>query len=226
MVNKKKKYHLIYKLLHKNTMFNWTQESAICFKNSKNLIVNNNIIGLYDLGKPIVVTCVANPYGVGAILSHIVEVIENPVFFASSTLGPSERNYSEIHREALAAIFAVQKFHKYIYGHRLILCSDNEALKEIFNPNMDTSNITASRLQRWAVMLSIYDYEFKYRRSKENCPADAMSRLSLDTLTGLDIIKNLSEAVDLPSQTATLTAVLTTTSTKINGYLVIPNVDK
>ena len=81
---------VLYKLLHKNTKFNWTQESEICVKNTKYFIQNtsNNILDLYDPGKPIVVTCDAIPYGVGAILSHIVEGIEKPVLFASRTLGP------------------------------------------------------------------------------------------------------------------------------------------
>lgn len=57
----------------------------------------------------------ASPYGVSAILSHLLNGVEKPVLQASSsTLSPTEKNYSQIDREALAIFFAIKKFHKYI----------------------------------------------------------------------------------------------------------------
>ena len=56
-----------------------------------------------------------SPYGVGAVISHMMDDVEaHPIVFASRTLAKSERNYSQI--EALAIIFGVRKFHKYLYG--------------------------------------------------------------------------------------------------------------
>lgn len=188
----------LYDLLGKDRKFIWTENIQNCFEKSKKLLLNNNLLELYDQNKPIIVTTDASPYGVGAVLAHLVNGVEKPVLFASSTLSPSEKNYSQIHREALAVMFGIKKFHKYIYGHKFTLCSDNEALKEIFNPNRDTSSITASRLQRWAVMLSIYEYEFKYRPAKRNAPADAMSRLPLENETQIESINNLANVVELP----------------------------
>ncbi|KAJ8027680.1 hypothetical protein HOLleu_29693 [Holothuria leucospilota] len=44
-------------------------------------------------------------------------------------------------------------------------------------PKSAIPNMAASRLQRWAVLLSQYYYEIVYRSSKENAVADAFSRL-------------------------------------------------
>lgn len=111
---------------------------------------------------------------------------ERPVLFASSTLSSAEQNYSQLHREALAIIFAVTRFHKYLYGKKLKLCSDSEALKQIFSPTKGTSVVSASRLQRWSVTLSMYSYTFQHRPAKQMRHVDALSRLPLPDSTGID----------------------------------------
>lgn len=159
------------------------------------MILENNVLTLYDPEKEIVVCADASPLGVGAILSHVVDGVERPVLFASSTLSPAEQNYSQLHREALAIIFAVTRFHKYLYGKQFTLCSDSEALKEIFNPTKGTSVVSASRLQRWSVTLSMYKYKFIHRPAREMRHVDALSRLPLPEPTGVDDepINRLSE---------------------------------
>lgn len=55
--------------------------------------------------------------------------------FASSTLSSAERNYSQLHREALAVVFAVKKFSKYLYGHKFMIFSDHKPLEQILGNN-------------------------------------------------------------------------------------------
>lgn len=185
----------LYNLLRKEVKYKWSSACQTAFEKSKKLLLQNKVLTLYDPSKPIVVAADASPFGVGAILSHVIDGVENPVLYASSTLSPAEKNYSQIHREALAIIFAVQQFHKYIYGHKFTLCSDAQALKEIFSPNKNTSLIAASRLQRWAVILSMYDYNFQYRCAKEMAHVDALSRLPVNSHTEVGF-ESLNRVVD------------------------------
>ncbi|XP_062541354.1 uncharacterized protein K02A2.6-like [Armigeres subalbatus] len=195
---------VLYRLLRKDVPFSWNRDCEECFVRSKQLMVKNNLLQLYDSSKPIVVAADASPYGVGAVLSHVVDGEEKPVIFASCTLSPAEKNYSQLHREALAIIFAVKRFHKYIYGHRFKLVSDCEALKEIYHPRKGTSVISASRLQRWAVILSMYDYEWEYRPSRKMAHADALSRLPVLGGTEIDesSINSLEQYPELPLKTS------------------------
>ena len=70
----------------------------------------------YDSNRPIKLAGDASSYGLGVVLSHIFEDGEHPVAFALRTLTKAEQNYSQIEKEALALIFGLKKFHKYIFG--------------------------------------------------------------------------------------------------------------
>lgn len=50
----------------------------------------------YDPSKELVLACATSPYGVGAVLSHRDNGVENPLAFASRTLTAAERNYSQL----------------------------------------------------------------------------------------------------------------------------------
>ena len=181
--------HSLYELLRKDKPFIWTPECQKSFEKSKTLLLNNNILELYDPKKPIVVSCDASPYGVGAVLAHTVNGIEKPVMFASSTLSAAEKNYSQLHREALVIIFGLKKFHKYLFGHRFTIQTDHQPLQTILNPQKGTPAVAAAWLQRWAIILSMYDYQIRYKKATQVRNADALSRLPLEQPTGINYIQ-------------------------------------
>ncbi len=178
--------HVLYKLLTKESEFEWTKDCQISFEKSKVLLTSNQVLELYDPDKEIIVASDASPYGVGAVMSHIVNGKEKPVLFASSTLSPAEKNYSQPQREALAIVFALKKFYKYIYGRKFTIVTDHQSLRDLFNPKKGISPVAASRLQRWAVYLSMYDYEIKHKSGSKMGNVDALSRLPLSEETGVD----------------------------------------
>ena len=56
----------------------------------------------------------------------------------------------------------------------------------IFHPQKGIPEVAASRLQRWAITLSAYDYEVEYKPSTQHGNADAVSRLPLDIDDDMD----------------------------------------
>ncbi len=127
---------------------------------------------------PIKVTADASAYGIGAVLSHILE--EHPVAFVSRTLSPSEKNYSQIDKEALALIFAVKKFHQYLYGRHFTLVTDHKLLLAILGPKKGIPPLAAARIQRWAFQLSAYTYDIEFKRTTDHC---RLSRLPIQQNT-------------------------------------------
>ena len=118
----------------------------------------------------------------GAVLSHqIADGKERPIAFASRTLTPAEKNYSQLDKEALSVIFGVKKFHQYVYGHHFVLCTDHKPLVSLLNEHKLVPYMLSPRMQRWALTLSMYEYIIRHRAGKENQAADALSRLPLKT---------------------------------------------
>ncbi|GFU68630.1 retrovirus-related Pol polyprotein from transposon 17.6 [Trichonephila clavipes] len=66
---------------------------------------------------------------------------EHPVEFASSLLNPSERNHSTTEREALAVVWALNKFRAYIDGSRITVASDHQPLKWLMKRKSPTGRL-------------------------------------------------------------------------------------
>ena len=98
---------------------------------------------------------------------------DQTITYVSRTLSAAEKHYSQLEKEALAIIFAVKKFHKYIYGRYFIIESDHRPLSFLF----------VEHIQRWALTLSAYQYTIRYKAGKHLTNADAFSRLPAPATT-------------------------------------------
>ena len=67
-----------------------------------------------------------------SILHKMSDGSHKPVFHASRTLLPAEKNYPQID-ESLGIIFAVTKFHRYIHGRHFTLQMNHKPLFTIFS---------------------------------------------------------------------------------------------
>lgn len=148
-VSQLKAYLGLLNLLCKGVEFVWSKDCQKVFEKSKSMTLENNLLEVYDPNKPIVLATDAN---VGAVLSHMVGGIEKPVMFISSSLSPAEKGYSQMHREALAIIFALKKLHNYLFGQKFVTLS----------PKKKNSAVAAARLQRWSMKKRAYTC-FVYR---------------------------------------------------------------
>lgn len=134
----------------------------------------------FDPSLEIVLACDASDYGLGVVLSHqLSDGSEKPVAFVSRTLSESEKKYSQIEKEALACVVGVTRFRSFLYGHRFILQTDHKPLLSLFNENKSVPQQAANRIQRWALVLSSYEYQIEWRDTTSHANADALSRLPL-----------------------------------------------
>ncbi|UYV65143.1 K02A2.6-like, partial [Cordylochernes scorpioides] len=190
----------LHELLHKKRPWVWTKECGEAIDKCKNSITSERVLVPYDATLPLCLATEASQIGVGAVLSHIIEGQERPIMFASRTLSVAEQNYSQIEKEALAIIYGVTKFHQFIYGRKFILITDHKPLVTILGSRSGIPTLSTSRLQRWALILSAYTYDIKFRRTQDHGNADLLSRFPVgcEEIPRLNNVYALSYVEELP----------------------------
>ena len=90
---------------------------------------------------------------------------------ASRVLRPSEQRSTTCEKELLAIICALQRFRVYIYGRKVILFTDNQAITFLHK-----CVITSNRVARWMVEIQQFDLEIRHIRGVQNHLAEVFSR--------------------------------------------------
>ena len=67
----------------------------------------------------------------------------------------------------------------HLYGREFILVMDHRPLCKIFGHDQGVPPLAAARMQRWALILSAYQYRIQYIPGEQNNCADCMPRLPL-----------------------------------------------
>ena len=76
----------------------------------------------------------ASPVGLGAVLVQERNGESRAVCYASRSLSSVERRYSQTEKEALAIVWACERFHLYLYGlQEFDLMTDHQALKVLYS---------------------------------------------------------------------------------------------
>ena len=170
----------LYRILQHCTKWTWRPEQLKAFELAKQQLASLPLLVHYDPEKPLDFSCDAPLYRLGAVLSHTVEGVEQPIVFASRTLALAERNYSQLDKEALAIIFGVKHFHDYVVGHKFIIISDHSHYNICSVRKKTIPQMASARVQRWALTLSNYDYSISYKSGKQYCNTDMLSRLPIE----------------------------------------------
>ena len=192
----------LYDLLKSQRSWSWESSQQVAFSKAKELLTSASVLVHYEPDRELVLACDASEYGVGAVLSHhFEEGFDRPIAFASRTLAPAERKYSQLDKEALAIVFGVDKFHQYLYGRHFTMLSDHKPLQYLFAVDRPIPQMVSPRVQRWALTLNAFDYTISFRAGKLQGNRDALSRLPLqhspeEVPTPGDMIL-LLEALDL-----------------------------
>ena len=168
----------LYCLIRKGHRWAWGSEEETAFRRLKELLSAADMLSHFDPSLPLGVAYDASAVGIGATLfHHYSDVSERPIANISKTITASQRNYSQIQKEALAIIYALKKFFQYLCGRKFILVTDHQPLVAMFGPNKATPALAANRLSRWALFLRQFNYTIDYHKTSEHSNADVLSRL-------------------------------------------------
>ena len=124
-----------------------------------------------DFSRTFILTTDASANAIGGILSQKAEDGSEKMIFAySKTLDEAQKNYSVTDKELLACVKCMETFKRYLIGKKFLLRTDHKAIKYL----RETKNEN-SRLFRWSLKLSEYDFDIHYIEGREN-QADGLSR--------------------------------------------------
>ncbi|KAJ8018291.1 hypothetical protein HOLleu_43793 [Holothuria leucospilota] len=118
-------------------------------------------------------------YGIGAIMTQMIDGQERIVSCISRKLSEAERKYSTGEREALACVWAIERWHTYLWGRHFTLRTDHQALVTLLSTS--GTGHRPMRIARWGSRLLHYNFTVEYKPGNQNKISDALSRLPLDS---------------------------------------------
>ena len=158
-----------------DTEWVWGKAQQDAFSRLQVILTSDCVVAHYDQAAETELKVDASPVGLGAILLQRRGDCAHPVAYASRTLTDVERRYSQTEKEALAVVWACERFHIYLYGKPFTLYTDHKPLEVIYNPKSKPP----PRIERWALRLQPYTFNVVHMAGKTN-PADVLSRLPLE----------------------------------------------
>lgn len=163
-------------LLKKDVEWCWDENQERALQKLKHDLCSAPVLTLFAPDKPCVVSVDASSRALGAVLLQGGQ----PVEFASLTLTETQQRYAQIEKEMLAIVFALERFHQYIFGKSDVLVeTDHKPLEALFCKSLEA---TPARLQRLMLRVQRYNFSITYKPGKYMYIADTLSRAALSEL--------------------------------------------
>ena len=157
-------------LLQKDNALCWREDvQGVAFEKLKSMLVNAPILAYFDSSKPVVVQADASQTGIGAVLL----CDGRPVEYSSRAMTHTEQQYAQIEKELLAVVFAMERFHQYVFAHPVTVETDHKPLLAIVKKALSSA---PKRLQRMLLRLQRYTFQLIFKPGSELILADTLSR--------------------------------------------------
>ena len=166
------------RLAKSGTPFVFGGEQKKAFQELKEWLACAETLGYFDKDAPTEVIADASPVGLGAVLTQKQNNGPRVICYASSSLTDTERRHSQTEKEALALVWACEKFHPHVYGVPFDLVTDHMPLEVIYGPRSKP----CARIERWVLRMQPFKFKVKYEPGPSNM-ADPLVRLVANLIT-------------------------------------------
>lgn len=107
------KTDLLRQLIKKDVKFEWTSAHTKAFNELKCVLTSDSILGYFNSNDRTCVIADASPVAIGAVLIQFSGDVPRVISYANKGLMDTEKRYSQIEKEALALVWAVERFEMY-----------------------------------------------------------------------------------------------------------------
>lgn len=118
----------LHELLSKSKSWTWGPSQSRAFDLVKEELSKHVTLALYNPAAPAKISADASAYGLGVVLPQRSESTWKPVAFASHSITETERRYVQIEKEALATMWACEKFSDFVLGKQIMIETDHKPL--------------------------------------------------------------------------------------------------
>uniref|UniRef100_A0A2A4K615 RNA-directed DNA polymerase n=1 Tax=Heliothis virescens TaxID=7102 RepID=A0A2A4K615_HELVI len=170
--NLSEKTQILRNLLKKDSVWSWDENHNKCLKSLIDEITKSPVLAHYNPNIPLVLSVDSSKSALGAV------ILQNnkPIAYSSKTLTTTQSRYAQIEKELLAIQFGCEKFHQYVYGHRVTVHTDHKPLVYLFDKPLHD---VPARLQRMMLTLQKYDLKVIHVPGKQMFISDTLSRAAL-----------------------------------------------
>ena len=104
----------------------WGPAQVESFRKVKEELTKPTVLALYNPNAKTKIRADASAYGLGAVLLQYHEEEDwKPIAYASTSMTETEKRYSQIEKEALALVWACEKFGAYVIGKHIQIETDH-----------------------------------------------------------------------------------------------------
>lgn len=161
------------KLRKKNAKWVWDHQCEEAFQKLKEAITNPPILAMANYDKTMYLNTDASQLGTGACLGQVDDNgVMLPIAYFSKRFNDNEVNYSVYEKEALAAIWAIEKFKPFLEHRPFVLRTDNSALSFVLSQKQKLG-----RLGRYSERLLALPFTTEFVPGHQNQMADFLSRM-------------------------------------------------
>ncbi|KAF8116007.1 hypothetical protein N665_0024s0032 [Sinapis alba] len=154
-------------VIKRNMGFKWEQAQEEAFHILKGKLTQAPLLTLPDFSKTFEIECDASGVGIGVVLVQD----RKPIAYFSEKLGRATLNYPTYDQELYALVRALQTWQHYHWPKEFVIHTDHQSLRHLKGQQK-----LNKRHARWFEFIENFPYVIKYKQSKENVLADALSR--------------------------------------------------
>ena len=126
-------YDLIFKLLRKNQLVEWTKECQKAFDRIKEYLTSPPMLKPPRQGKPLILYLALEENAMGAMLAQEEqESVEHVVYYLSKKFLPYKEKYDLVEKTCLIMIWATRKLRHYFHSYKIQVVSKIDPLRYLF----------------------------------------------------------------------------------------------